>query len=132
MTHPRSTEGFTLIEILISVVLLSLVAAGLAGGLLATSRQSRTAGLVSGRGAVMNSEVSRLSATPTTALVAGTTTATVIRGGVAFTRTTEITTATDSIRARVIVAPPTGRGVAPDTVVLTRTLRASSANPFSP
>lgn len=132
MTHPDNTDGFTLIEILISVVLLSLVAAGLAGGLLATSRQSRSAGLVSGRGAVMNSEVSRLSATPTTALVAGTTTATVIRGGVAFTRTTEITTATDSIRARVIVAPPAGRGVTPDTVVLTRTLRASSANPFSP
>lgn len=128
----RDRRGFTLVEILISVVILSLVAAGLAGGLLSTSRQSSAAKVLSARNAVMNSEVSRLSGTPTTDLAAGTTTATVIRDGVAFSRTTVIALSADSVRAQVIVAPPAGRRVTPDTVVITRTRRASAGNPFAP
>jgi prepilin-type N-terminal cleavage/methylation domain-containing protein len=133
MTAPlRDRKGFTLIEVLISVVIVSLVAVGLAGGLLSTARQSRVAKVASTRNAVMNSEISRVSATPNGGLVAGTTTATVVRDGVTFTRTTLVTVLTDSIRTRVIVAPTAGLNVAPDTVIITRTLRAGSGNPFSP
>jgi hypothetical protein len=88
--------------------------------------------VASTRNAVMNSEISRVSATPNGGLVAGTTTATVVRDGVTFTRTTLVTVLTDSIRTRVIVAPTAGLNVAPDTVIITRTLRAGSGNPFSP
>jgi len=132
MASHRDRQGFTLIEVLISVVILSLVAAGLAGGMLSTSRQGRIAKITSARNTVMQTEVSRISATPLAELVAGTTTATIVRDGVSFTRTTLIATSTDSIRTRVIVAPPAGRGVAPDTIVLTRTRRAGAGNPFSP
>lgn len=132
MVQTGDRRGFTLIEVLISVVILSLVAVGLAGGLLSTSRQGRAAKITSARNTVMQAEVSRLSATPLAELVTGTTTVTVVRDGVGFTRTTTITTATDSIRTRVIVAPPNGRGVPPDTIILTRTRRAGAGNPFSP
>ena len=80
----------------------------------------------------MNAAVSLVSATPTTALTAGTSTRTITRDQTSFTQTITITTHTDSARVRVVVAPPTGRGVAPDTVVITRTLRAGSGNPFAP
>jgi prepilin-type N-terminal cleavage/methylation domain-containing protein len=125
-------QGFTLIEVLISVVILSLVAAGLAGGMLSTSRQGRVAKITSARNTVMQAEVSRISATPIAEIAAGTNSATVVRDGVSFTRTTTITATADSFRTRVIVAPPAGRGVAPDTIILTRTRRAAAGNPFSP
>lgn len=128
----RPTAGFTLIEILISVVMLSLIAAGLAGGMLSSSRLSRNAKLSATRNAVMNAEVSRLSAAPMEDLVAGTTTAAVTRDGVMFTRTTVITVWTDSIGARVTVTAPAGRGITPDTVAFVRTRRASYGNPFAP
>lgn len=128
----RSTAGFTLIEILISVVMLSILAAGLAGGMLSSSRLSRSAKLSATRNAVMTSEVSRLSAIPIGNLTAGTTTTSVARDGVVFTRITIVTVWTDSIRARVVVTAPTGRGIAPDTVSFVRTRRASNANPFAP
>jgi prepilin-type N-terminal cleavage/methylation domain-containing protein len=131
-TRARSTGGFTLIEILISVVMLSILAAGLAGGMLSSSRLSRGAKLSATRNAIMNSEVSRLSALPMGDLPAGTTTANVVRDGVTFTRTTVIASWTDSLRARVIVAAPVGRGIAPDTVTFTRTRRAGNGNPFAP
>lgn len=128
----RSTAGFTLIEILISVVMLSLLAAGLAGGMLSSSRLSRNAKLSATRAAVMTSEVSRLSAVPIGELTVGTTTTTVTRDGVVFTRVTTVTSWTDSIRARVVVTAPTGRGIAPDTVSFVRTRRAANTNPFAP
>lgn len=128
----RSTAGFTLIEILISVVMLSILAAGLAGGMLSSSRLSRNAKLSATRTAVMTSEVSRLSAAPIGDLTAGTTTTAVTRDGVTFTRVTTVTVWTDSIRARVVVTAPAGRGVAPDTVSFVRTRRAANANPFAP
>lgn len=124
--------GFTLIEILISMVLLSLVAVGLATGLMVTSQQSRVSKVTAARNAVMSAEVSRLSAMPTNELVAGTTSQVAIRSGLTFTRTTTISTNTDSVRAQVVVAPPVGRGSRADTVVITRTMKAGSANPFSP
>ena len=130
-TRARSEAGFTLIEILISVVMLSILAAGLAGGMLSSSRLSRTAKLSATRNAVMTSEVSRLSAVPIAELVAGTTTTSVTRDGLAFSRVTVITSWTDSIRATVVVSGPTGRGINPDTVSFVRTRRASNGNPFA-
>jgi len=131
-SSPRSTAGFTLIEILISVVMLSILAAGLAGGMLSSSRLSRNSKLSATRTAVMTSEVSRLAAVPIGDLTAGTTTTAVTRDGVTFTRVTTVTVWTDSIRARVVVSAPAGRGVTPDTVSFVRTRRAANANPFAP
>lgn len=131
-TSRPARGGFTLIEILISIVILSIVAAGLAGGMLNASRSGRTGRLVAARNAVMNAAVSLVSAVPTTSLAAGTTTRTVTRDQTNFTQTVTITTHTDSARVRIVVAPPTGRGVPADTVIITRTLRAGSGNPFAP
>lgn len=133
MTSPaRSTAGFTLIEILISVVMLSILAAGLAGGMLSSSRLSRSAKLSAARNSVMTSEVSRLSAVPIGDLTAGTTTTAVTRDGLSFSRVTVISSWADSLRATVIVSGPTGRGITPDTVTFVRTRRAGNGNPFAP
>lgn len=127
----RARTGFTLIEILISVVILAIVAAGLAGGLVNASRSGRTARLTAARNAVMHGAVSRVVATPTSSLAASAGTLAVTRDQATFTQAITATTYADSIRVLIVVSPPTGRGVPPDTVILTRTLRAGSENPLA-
>ena len=110
------TRGFTLIEILIAVVILSVGvlgmvgSAGLASRMIGQGKRNTQAALV----AMQRMETIRQSALSTnprcTALASGTATT----SGV--TETWTITGASRSRRVRVIVTYPTNRGVATDTV----------------
>ncbi|MFZ9690384.1 MAG: hypothetical protein ACO3DS_11170, partial [Phycisphaerales bacterium] len=92
----------------------------------------RTSRVAAARDAVLNAAVSLVSAVPTSTLVAGPPTRTILRDQTSFPETVTISTHPDSVRVRIIVAPPTDRGVPPDSVILTRALRAGSGNPFAP
>jgi prepilin-type N-terminal cleavage/methylation domain-containing protein len=69
--HPRG--GFTLVEVLVTITLISTGILVLGGMLLRSARAAEAASAVSYQTAAMASEVARMDALPFTALAAGTT-----------------------------------------------------------
>ncbi|HEU4682040.1 MAG TPA: prepilin-type N-terminal cleavage/methylation domain-containing protein [Gemmatimonadales bacterium] len=69
----RQTGGFTLVEVMVSMTLLSMAALALGSMLLRAASQARTASAAAYQTAELSAEVSRLGAVPFDALVIGTT-----------------------------------------------------------
>ena len=125
--------GFTLIEILVSITILS-------GGILALGtlmgRGARSAGAaaaLSYQTTVMGAEAARYDAIPFTLLAAGTTCDTVAAPPLPRIRCATITTINPKLRRVSVVVTPTDNPLLqPDSVVFERSISGDAAPPLGP
>jgi len=129
----RQAAGFTLIEILVSVTILS-------GGILALGtlmgRGARSAGAaaaLSYQTTVMGAEAARYDAIPFTLLTAGTTCDTVAAPPLPRIRCATITSINPKLRRVSVVVTPTDNPLLqPDSVVFERSISGDAAPPLGP
>jgi prepilin-type N-terminal cleavage/methylation domain-containing protein len=133
MTRPHSLSsaaGFSLVEIMVAMLILSITALSLAPLMLRASRTGKSAEAMLYEQAVMSTEVGRLNALPFDALSTGTTCQTVSTSPMAHTRCTTVTSVSSTVYRITVVVTPSGTGLKPDTVSFDRT-QASTYNPLS-
>jgi len=118
----------TLVEVMLATTILGLVAIGIAGLLIRSSQLSRQAASLGYRTAVLNAEVSRITAAPPGSLTNGTTVTVGTALPFRYTLTVTIAT-TGAIQTVTIVLTPTVSGAIAQ---VTRTLQRSMTgyNPF--
>ena len=129
----RQAAGFTLIEILVSVTILS-------GGILALGtlmgRGARSAGAaaaLSYQTTVMGAEAARYDAVPFTLLAAGTTCDTVAAPPLPRIRCATITSINPKLRRVSVVVTPTDNPLLqPDSVVFERSISGDATPPLGP
>jgi prepilin-type N-terminal cleavage/methylation domain-containing protein len=118
----RSSGGFTMVEILISLVILSLGAVVLGQLMFQASRASRVRSTATYRTAALTQQVERLGVIPFDSLIAGSSCTSVSASPFPHSMCTTISTdSTVSRQATVIVTPTGGTTLPPDTAVLVRT-----------
>jgi prepilin-type N-terminal cleavage/methylation domain-containing protein len=127
----RSTSaGFSLVETMVAMVILSLTALALAPLMLRATRTAVTAEAAMYQQAVMAAEGSRLNALPYDALSPGTTCTSSSTAPLAYTRCTTVTTVSSGLyRVSVVVTPSTAQ-IRPDTLTFDRT-QANTWNPLN-
>jgi prepilin-type N-terminal cleavage/methylation domain-containing protein len=111
MKHSRQvkqSEGFTLIEVLVSVTILSLGMVLLGPLLVRSARQAQAASASVYQTAALSEEVGRLGAMPFALLVAGTTCVTVTTNPYPHTRCSTITDVTAKRKTIKVKVTPTG------------------------
>ena len=117
----RSTTGFTMVEMLVSLVLLSFGAMVLGQLMLQGSRASRVRSTATYRTAALTQEVERLGVIPFDSVLVGTTCTTVSTGYFPHSLCTTVTSiSTVSSQATIIVTPTGADALPPDTAVLVR------------
>ncbi|MEO5799497.1 MAG: type II secretion system protein [Gemmatimonadales bacterium] len=124
----QKRNGFTLIEVLIAIVILGAMAGGLSAMLLTSGRQARDTGKLAYRAAVLNAEVSRITAIPAGALDDGTVTKTVTTLPLAYTMTTVTATVSETQTVTITLTPTGTRPIGALTRVITR--KGGVSNPF--
>lgn len=117
----RARAGLTLIELLVTVVVLSILLLGVAGMMGRTYRGGTQASASGYRNAELMTEVGRLSSLPYGYLTAGTTCSTVTAVPFPHTTCSTITfTNSEHRQIRVVVTPTTPKLLKPDTVIFER------------
>jgi prepilin-type N-terminal cleavage/methylation domain-containing protein len=128
---PSSTAGFSLVEIMVAIVLLSLAALSLAPLMLRASRTARAGEAMLYEHAVLSTEVGRWNALPWDSLSTGTTCLTSSASPLPHTRCTTVTSVTSKLyRVMVRVTPSDSARLKPDTVTFDRTY-TSTYNPLN-
>lgn len=122
-------HGFTLLEILLALVILSMVAVGIAQLMLTSAQKARDAGAIGYRAAALSAEVARVTAAPPGTLVNGTTTSTVTAPPFPYTRTTVIGTTGITQTITITITPTGPRAIEPVTRTIQR-ITTCGANPF--
>ncbi len=118
----RSTGGFTMVEILISLVILSFGAVVLGQLMFQGSRASRVRSTATYRTAALTQEVERLGVIPFDSVIVGSSCTTVSAAPFPHSLCTTVTSiSTVSRQATVVVTPTGGDALPPDTTVLVRT-----------
>jgi prepilin-type N-terminal cleavage/methylation domain-containing protein len=113
--------GFTLVELITTVVVLSFLILGVARMMLPTFRASNQATAAAYRNATLTSEVARMTVMPYGYLTAGTTCVNTPGGVFPNARCTTVTFLTSEVRQiRVVVTPLRATLLAPDTVTFER------------
>jgi len=135
MTHTspgNRARGFTLVEILVSMTILSIGVIAL-GTLMA--RGARTAGAASAltyQTTVLAAEAARYDAIPFTSLVAGTTCDTVAGPPLPRIRCGTVTTVSTKIRRVRVMVTPTGNPLLqPDSIVFERSISGDASPPLN-
>jgi prepilin-type N-terminal cleavage/methylation domain-containing protein len=105
---PRQTGGFTLIEVLVSLMILSVGTVALSVLLLRSARQATAASALVYQTAALTSEVGRLGALPFDQLAAGTTCVNVTTGPFLHTRCAVIQDLSAKRRRVTVTVSPTG------------------------
>ena len=119
---PRSTGGFTLVEIMISLVIMSFGAVALGQLMFQASRASRVRSSATYRTAALTQEVERLGVIPFDLLTDGSSCTTVSTAPFPHSLCTTITSLSTVSRQATVIVTPTGTGtLPPDTAVLVRT-----------
>lgn len=125
MKHWRSVSssgGFTLVEIMISMVILGIMAVSLAPLMLRSSHTATSAAGGTYQTAAMSTEVARLNAMKFDLLAPGTTCVTVSAQPLPYTQCTTVTAiSATQRRVTVIITPSANAYVKPDTVTFDRT-----------
>lgn len=128
----RDRRGFTLIESLIAIVILSTVGVGLAQMMVTSVNRGTASGAVAHRAAAMGAEVNRVTSLPPGALANGTTTRTITAPPFPHVITTTAATASGVQTVTITVTPTGPRAISSRSRVITRAAGAASTNPFNP
>jgi prepilin-type N-terminal cleavage/methylation domain-containing protein len=119
---PQATSGYTLVEIMISLVILSFGAVVLGQLMLQASRASRVRSTATYRTAALTQQVERLGVIPFDALTVGSSCTTVTAAPFPHSLCTTVSSvSTVSRQATVVVTPSGGGTLPPDTAVVFRT-----------
>jgi prepilin-type N-terminal cleavage/methylation domain-containing protein len=125
----KKTGGFTLVEVLISLTLLSVASVTLGSMLFRAARQAGAASTGAYQTAMVSGEVSRLGAAPFDLLAAGTT-CVAISDPFPGTRCTTINTISPKVKEVTVVVTPSGNPLLqPVTSTFTRTI-SGNGNPL--
>lgn len=120
-TTRRARRGFSVIEVLIAIVIFGIASVALAGLTMRTAKRSTLSSVHSYQTVFLSSELARVTAVPTAALLAGTTCDTTTSAPWAYQRCTTVTNvSTRQQSVRVIVRPLQAGLIAPDTVTIDR------------
>jgi prepilin-type N-terminal cleavage/methylation domain-containing protein len=119
----RASRGFTLIEIMVSITILSVGLLLLGGVLLRSARTAEAASAVSFQTATLAAEVARLDAVPFNQLAAGTVCDTVIGGQFPRIRCSIVTDINPKLKQVRVRVTPTGEPPLPaDSVMFERSI----------
>jgi len=119
----RKTDGFTLIEILVSITILAVGILFLGNMLVRSARTAEAASAVSYQVAIMAAEASRLDAVPFAQLAAGTVCDTVITLPLPRIRCNTVTDINPKLKQVKIIVTPTGNmPLAVDSVMFERSI----------
>jgi prepilin-type N-terminal cleavage/methylation domain-containing protein len=116
----RSNAGFTLIEIVVSLSLLSLVLMSLAGLSFTAARRATTVSNLTPLYHVATQQVNRVSVLPYDSLALGTTCRTVT-GSFAHTRCVQVDSLQVKVKQITLIITPANTKIKPDTEVFRRT-----------
>jgi prepilin-type N-terminal cleavage/methylation domain-containing protein len=117
----RARRGFTVIEVLIAILLFGIASVAIAGMTVKSARRSTLNSVRAYQTVFLSSELARVTAVPTAALLAGTSCDTTTSAPWQFQRCTTVTNvSTRQQQVRVVVRPlPTGL-IKPDTITIDR------------
>jgi prepilin-type N-terminal cleavage/methylation domain-containing protein len=125
----QKTGGFTLVEVMVSMTLLSVASLALGSMLFRATRQAGAASAASQQTASLSGEVSRLGAMPFDLLVPGTTCVTESTPDLA-TRCSTINSISPKVKQVTVVVTPSGNPLLqPITTTFTRTI-SGNGNPL--
>lgn len=131
--HPTSakpTGGFTLVEVMVSMTLLSVASLALGTLLFRAARQANAASTTSYQTAMVNAEASRLSALPFDQLPAAGTTCVDITTPFTGTKCTTVNNVSSKVKQVTVVITPSGNPLLhPITSSFTRTI-SGNGNPL--
>ena len=126
----RKTGGFTLVEVMVSMTLLSVASLALGSMLFRAARQAGAASAGQYQTASLGGEVSRLQALPFDQLAPGTTCVTETHP-VPATRCTTINVVSAKVKQVTVVVTPSGNPLLhPITTTFTRTISGNATNPL--
>ncbi len=129
----RPAAGFTLIEILVSITILSVGILALGTLMARGARSAGAASALSYQTTVLGAEAARFDAIPFTLLVAGTTCDTVAAPPLPRIRCATITNINPKLRkVRVLVTPTNNPLLRPDSVVFERSISGDATPPLGP
>ena len=131
---PQQTEGFTLIEVLVSLMILSVGTVALSALLLRSARQATAASAQVYQNAALSSETGRLGALPFDQLPAGTTCVNVTTGPFLHTRCAVIVDVSAKTKQVTVTVTPTGpTQLQPQTTSFERSIAGTSngTNPLN-
>lgn len=128
--HRNRARGFTLIESLAAIILLSLGALALGSLLTRSSQQAIASASAVQTTAALTTEVGRVNVLPWAQLTAGTTCDTVATGQMPRIRCTTITDVSTTEKGIRVIVTPRNSTVRPDTVRVQRT-KTDASGPLS-
>jgi prepilin-type N-terminal cleavage/methylation domain-containing protein len=129
---PKATEGFTLVEILISITILSLGTLALASLLARSARRATAASATTYQTAALSEEVGRMGAMPFSLLAAGTTCVTVTARPLPHTRCTTITDVNTKRKTVKIKITPSGNPLlSADSTMFERSISGNAVPPLN-
>jgi prepilin-type N-terminal cleavage/methylation domain-containing protein len=131
ITHtPANRGGFTLVEVMVSMTLLSVASLALGTLLFRAARQANATSTASYQTATLAGEAGRLDALPFDSLAAGTTCTTVSTGPFPHSQCTTVNNVSAKAKQVIIVVTPAGNTLMhPDTTIMTRTI-SGNGNPL--
>jgi prepilin-type N-terminal cleavage/methylation domain-containing protein len=128
----RHSEGFTLIEVLVSITILALSTLALATLLARASRQATAAATSVYQTAALTEEVGRLGAMPFSLLAAGTTCVTVTANPLPHTRCSTITVVSAKQKTVKVKITPSGNPLlAADSTLFERSISGDAVPPLN-
>ena len=129
-THAGNRGGFTLIEVMVSMTLLSVASLSLGTLLFRAARLANATSAASYQTATLAGTAGRLDALPFDSLAAGTTCTTVTAQPFPHTQCTTVNNVSAKVKTIMIIVTPAGNTLMhPDTTLITRS-RSTPSNPL--
>ncbi len=126
-----ATAGFALVEVVVSLVLLSFASVVLGKAMFHAAKTARASANAVYRTAAISTEMSRLDAIPYDSLAAGTTCVTVSTPPFPHTRCTTVNNVSSKVRQVIVVVTPSGNTLLhPDTSIVVRT-KSNNGQPLN-
>jgi len=130
-TTRRGTEGFTLIEVMVSMVILTIGTLALASLLLRSSKQATAVSMSVYATAAVTEELGRLGAVPFSSLVAGTTCVNVTVRPLPNTRCTVITDVSAKRKTIQVTVTPTDATISAVSITFERSISGDAVPPLN-